>query len=280
MNTGNNLVYILTSSLLSYLLLSGIFGRRNIFCIDAELVLPEEVFAKTEVTAQIRVRNKGKWLPAFLVTVEACGGECFFPFVPADSTQSASLAFSFDHRGTAKIDHAVISSNFPFNFFRRFRRIRKEIPVIVYPKPIRCSLAALHESGARLKGEKELNKPGYDADMLSIRDYVHGDPPKYISWKATAKTGSLKVKELSAIERRHVIIDFDKMEKGNLETALSCTAYAVINLFRSRIPVGLRINGEILEPDLSASQRRAILQRLALYEPSAPVNGKAFHGQG
>ncbi|MCE5335182.1 MAG: DUF58 domain-containing protein [Desulfobacteraceae bacterium] len=268
MNTGNNLVYIITSALLSYMLLSGIFGKRNLFNADAELLFPEEFFARTEALAEIRVRNRGKRMPLFLITVEASGGKCFFPFIGAGSSATGKIALTFERRGTAEISGLTVSSNYPFNFFERFRHIGKKARVIVYPKPLPCSLSALRDSGDKLRGEKDLNRPGYDSDILSIRDYVAGDHPRYINWKATAKTGKLKVKELSAIERTRVTIDFDGMEKGSLETVLSCTAYAVINYIRSRVPVGIKIQGETLEPDISASHKREILTRLALYGQS------------
>ena len=250
------------------MLVSGIFGKRNIYCIDAELVLPEEVFARKETLAEIRVRNRGRWIPAFLITIEARGKEYFFPYVPARQAVSGTVPVIFEERGVAEVGGMVVSSNFPFNFFTRFRGIRKDTGITVYPGPERCNLSHICETGARHKGEKDLNRPGYDSDILCIRDYVQGDPPKYINWKSTAKTGMLKVKELSAIERQQVIIDFDRLEKTNLEKTLSCTTYAVVSLFRSKIPVGLSIQGEVLTPDLSDAHRRKVLTRLALYGKS------------
>jgi uncharacterized protein (DUF58 family) len=204
-------------------------------------------------------------MPTFLITARVGEGEAFFPYIAADSTVSRILPLRFDKRGITKAGEIVVSSNFPFDFFRRYRRIRKEVVITVYPKPLRCDLTPFQERGDRFKGEKELNKPGYDSDIISIRDYVHGDPLKYISWKSTAKTGSLKVKELSTIERRQVTIDFDIFEKGDLERALSCTAFVVISLLHLKIPVGLRIGGEVLAPGLSTVHRRNVLVRLALY---------------
>jgi uncharacterized protein (DUF58 family) len=266
--TGNNLVYIIISALLSYLLVSGVFGNRNLYGVDAELILPEDIFAQTETLAEVRIRNGRKWLPVFLITVGVCEGESFFPYIAAGSTVSGILPLKFEKRGTEGVSEIVVSSNFPFDFFRRFRKIRKKAVITVYPKALRCDLTPFQDRGTWLKGEKELNKPGYDSDIISIRDYVHGDPPKYISWKSTAKTGSLKVKELSAIERQQVTIDFDHMEKVDLERALSCTVFAVISLLRLKIPVGLRIGGEVLKPGLSAAHRRTVLTRLALYGES------------
>ena len=159
------------------MLVSGIFGKRNIYCIDAELVLPEEVFARKETLAEIRVRNRGRWIPAFLITIEACGTEYFFPYVPARQAVSGTVPVIFEERGVAEVGGMVVSSNFPFNFFTRWRGIRKDTGITVYPGPERCNLSHICETGARHKGEKDLNRPGYDSDILCIRDYVQGDPP-------------------------------------------------------------------------------------------------------
>ncbi|MHC1724696.1 MAG: DUF58 domain-containing protein [Syntrophobacteraceae bacterium] len=250
------------------MLISGIFGRRNIYGIEVEVLLPQEVYARTETPIEIKARNRRKWAPAFLISVEACGKKCFFAYIAPNATASGSIVVTFEQRGALSVPGGRVSSNYPFNFFERFRRSAKDIFLTVYPRPVRCSLDAFREKGSRLKGERELNKQGYDSDILSIRDYAQGDPPKYISWKSTAKTGSLKVKELSAIDLQQVIIDFDGMDKKDLEKVLSCTTFAVIALLRSGIPVGLRIRGEALQPDHSAAHRRAILTRLAVYGQS------------
>lgn len=264
-NTGNNLVYIIASALLSYMLASGIFGRSNIYGLDAEVIFPEDIFAGTETIAEIRVKNLRKRLPAFLITVEVAGGSCFFPHIGAASTESGFIPIKFNKRGAASIEGVLFISNFPFNFFKRFRSVRKNFTLTVYPKAYRCSLSQFSEGNSRQRGEKELNKPGYEADILSIRDYVPGDPPKYISWKSTAKTGELKTKELSAVERQQVTIDFDGMEKVDLERSLSCATYAVLWFIRSGVPVGLKIGGEVLKPALSVQHKRLLLTRLALY---------------
>jgi uncharacterized protein (DUF58 family) len=267
-NTGNNLVYLVTSALLSYMLVSGIFGRNNIYEMDVAVGFPEEVFAQTDSLAYVSAENGRKWIPGFLLTVSAGEGSAFFPFVAAGSSESRPVPVRFPKRGRQSLETVVVSSTFPFNFFTRFRRVKKEFPLIVYPKPVRCDLAQVLGGRAPARGEEPINKPGYDSDILSIRNYVSGDPPKYISWKSTAKTGSLKTKELSAIAERHVLIDFDRMEKPDVERALSSVTYVVLNLLRSKVPVGLTIEGESIKPALSPAHKRDLLTRLALYGQS------------
>jgi len=88
---------------------------------------------------------------------------------------------------------------------------------------------------------------------------------KYISWKATAKTGRLKTKEFSAIESPNVSIDFDGLEKQDLEQTISCVTYMVVKLIHLGTAVGLVIDGGTYKPECSSAHKAVLLTRLALY---------------
>ena len=94
---------------------------------------------------------------------------------------------------------------------------------------------------------------------------MFGDPLKYISWKATAKTGKLKTKELSALESPKIMIDFNRLEKHDLEQTISCVSYMIVKLIQSGTPVGLVIDDYTYRPDSSPSHKLLLLTRLALY---------------
>lgn len=264
-NTGNNLIYIVASALLSYMLVSGIFGRRNIQAIDVELELPQEVFAETDTPIVVRLINHKRFMPAFLIRITVGPDEVLFPFVPQSSSSAQSYTKAFEKRGLHAVENIYVASVFPFNLFTRYRKIPKRFEVTVFPKPRKCFLADLTLKESRKKGETSSNIPGYDSDIVSIRDYTLGDPLKYISWKSTAKTGVLKTKELSSIESECVIIDFDAMNKQRLEYALSCVTYTVIRLLKYGVPVGLHVGGELLRPGTSTRHKLTLLTKLALY---------------
>lgn len=264
-NTGNNLVYIVTSALLSYMLVSGIFGKRNLYAIKALVEFPEEIYAETDIPVHVRVTNRGRFMPAFLIRLSVAGSEVFFPFIAPSGTLSGHAVLRFPARGRQSIRDVVVSSVFPFNFFTRFRRLKVETEFVVFPKPVRCSLNEIYDDLTSSRGEKVSNRQGYDSDILSIRNYVSGDPPKYISWKSTAKTGMLKTKELSAVEARHVIIDMDRVDMRNQEHALSCLTHIVIRLTKSGVPVGLVTETETFRPEFSPGHRIRVLTKLALH---------------
>ncbi len=264
-NTANNLLYIVTSTLLSYMLVSGIFGRRNLRGIDLSLEFPEERFAGSAVPVKVKLTNNRRFMPAFLIRVLIGDDEVLFPIVGPRSSAQLYLNMVFNNRGRHTITDIVAASVFPFNFFTRYRRIPKDLDLVIFPMLQRSGLSHLAVNQTRWKGDASSDITGYDADIISIRQYVSGDPMKYISWKATAKTGQLKTKELSTLETPNILIEFDKMEKQDLEETISRVAYLIVKLIQSGTAVGLVIERNTYKPDISSAHKVTLLTRLALY---------------
>ena len=247
------------------MLISGIFGMKNLRGIDVSVEFPDERFAGSIVPVSIKLTNRRRFMPAFLIRVLIADYEVLFPIVTAKSSALLYLNMVFKARGKQTISDIVIASIFPFNFFTRYRRIPKDMELIIFPKLQRSGLTHLLANQTKWKGETSSDFPGYDSDLLSIRNYVFGDPVKYISWKATAKTGQLKTKELSTVESPNILIDFNRLERHDLEQTISCVAYVIVKSIRSGTAVGLIIDGDIYRPDLSLSHKVMLLTKLALY---------------
>jgi uncharacterized protein (DUF58 family) len=133
-NTGNNLIYILASALLSYMLVSGAFGRRNLMDLRIELEVPDEIFAGSEVPVGIRLINQRRFMPAFLIRVTIEKMHCLFSCVSAKSAAKQFCSIEFEHRGEYLIRDIHISSVFPFNFFTRARKLQHSRQLICFSK--------------------------------------------------------------------------------------------------------------------------------------------------
>jgi len=271
-NTGNNLIYLIVAAFLSFMAVSGIFGKRNLSKIDVRIELPEEIYADTSTPVRVIIRNNRRVLPVFLMRVHVAGSEILFPFVEAKTEGARYLFLPFRERGRSEIRNMYVSSVFPFNFFIRFRTMPGVFEAIVFPRAKKCESPGSFEKGRRSRGEQSTNKTGYEADIISLRDYIEGDPLKYIHWKATAKTGRLKTKELSSLSHQPVVIDFDALPLKDLEEKISCVTYIILKLLKRNIPVGLRIGGALYKPFSKPHQERtktlkfAMLTKLALYK--------------
>ncbi|MCL5021782.1 MAG: DUF58 domain-containing protein [Nitrospirae bacterium] len=271
-NTGNNLIFLIVSAFLSFMGISGFFGKRNLSKISLDVELPEEIYARAGFPLKVILANERRFLPAFLIRVHLPGHEVLFPFVDPGTKTFRRLPVSFDERGRTRIADISISSVFPFNFFVRSRKMPQAFEAIVLPEPRKADLHSLFERERRSRGEESTDKAGYEADIISVRDYIKGDPLKYVHWKASAKTGRLKIKELSSLSRQPVTIDFDAVPIRDPEERISSVTYVLLKLFKQNIPVGLRIGGVLYKPLTAAHAERAkshrltLLRKLALYD--------------
>jgi uncharacterized protein (DUF58 family) len=245
--------------------LSGLFGKRNISAVDVTLELPREMYANRPAPIKVRVRNRKKFLPGFLLWVIAGEQKILFPYVDPESEAVRYLTFSVARRGRFTVGNVHVCSVFPFNFFIRCRKSGKKSEGVVFPEPKQCDPGVVLGKQNRAGGEQYSDRTGFDSDTISIRDYVQGDPLKHISWKATAKTGELKTRELSSLSDQPVLIDFDEVAARNGEERISFVTYMVLNLLRKNVPVGLKLHQKIFRPAASVAHKVALLTELALY---------------
>ena len=66
-------------------------------------------------------------------------------------------------------------------------------------------------------GELESFVRGRGYDLYRIRDYMPEDSARHVDWKATARTGALKVREYSREDERRLRIIFDNPAPGILK---------------------------------------------------------------
>ncbi len=245
---------------------SGFFGRNNLSRLDVTLDVPDEIFASTHFPVKITLVNNRRMLPAFLIRVRIDNKEVFFPFVPPKGAEAKFVDFYFPRRGSYSTGRLYLSSVYPFNFFIRYKAARGAYQAIVFPQVKKCGIPGFFENLTARGGERDINKAGYDGDMVSVRTYVSGDPSKYIHWKSSAKTGELKTKEFSTSSHQPVVIDFGKVDIPDQEERISCVTYVILKAFRNNIPVGLRMKDSFHKPGLSKTHRLSMLRELALYD--------------
>lgn len=134
-------------------------------------------------------------------------GAAHFPFVPARGEVGADLELRFDRRGRYQQESFGLATRFPFAFLTKTRRIALRREVIVYPRVEPAD--EFFEVLPMITGEFETFVRGRGYDLYRIREYMPEDSARHVDWKATAKSGSLKVREFSREDERKVRIVFD-----------------------------------------------------------------------
>lgn len=75
---------------------------------------------------------------------------------------------------------------------RRFIPVRQDINVFPYMVRPQATVSVLKPNNIQiLTGIHRHRRSGFSAELLGIRDYQPGDPPRNLAWKATARLGRL-----------------------------------------------------------------------------------------
>ncbi len=189
----------------------------------------------------------------------------YFPFLAPGQELRADLEISFPARGRYCEKNFGLATRFPFSFLMKTRRINLAREVIVYPvvEPTEQFLEVL----PMVTGEFETFVSGRGNDLYRIREYMPYDSARHVDWKATARTGALKVREFSREDERKLRIVFDNPAPGVLppvvyERAVRLAASLAWHFHHEDVEISFVAPG--LEPTEDVF---TFLRYLALVEP-------------
>jgi uncharacterized protein (DUF58 family) len=197
-------------------------------------------------------------------------GSVYFPYVPPKAELSAELELLFDRRGRYQQDKLGLATRFPFAFLRKTRRVALAREIVVYPsvEPPDEFFQVL----PLITGEFESFTRGRGSDLYRIREYMPEDSARHVDWKATAKSGSLKVREFSREDDRKLRIVFDNPPPGVVtqpayENAVRLAASLAWHFAREDATLSFAA------PDYDGvNDIHAFLSYLALVEPAASAS--------
>jgi uncharacterized protein (DUF58 family) len=186
-------------------------------------------------------------------------------------------------RGLHSVGPATITAVDPFGMVSRRQVIQKTDSFIVYPRVVPVSTVVV--PARQPYGDYKPVQPIVEDPMrmAGVREYVPGDSPRRIHWRATARTGTLqtRVYEPSASPIAAIFLDtitFSQRWEGQnsqlLELAITISASISADLLHSRHQVGLYANAPIplrartirIPPTRRPGQLARILEQLALLQ--------------
>ena len=192
-------------------------------------------------------------------------GSAYFPYVAPQTELSADLELRFQRRGRYSENSFGLATRFPFAFLTKTRRVPLSRTVLVYPavEPTDEFLDVL----PMITGEVESFVRGRGHDLYRIREYRPEDSARHVDWKATAKSGSLKVREFSREDERKLRLVFDNpgpdvLPADAYENAISLAASLAWHFASEDADLSFAAQGFKGEPEIYK-----ILAYLALLEP-------------
>ncbi|MBI5560309.1 MAG: DUF58 domain-containing protein, partial [Deltaproteobacteria bacterium] len=211
-NTGNNLLYLIVATLLSFIIISGIMSESTLRKLKAGRIIPKHIYKERGADFAFAVENGKKFLPSYSFTVEELplDGLSAAPAyaVKLDASKKIVTAseYTFKKRGVAKLRGMNFKTRFPFGLFVKGRAELSEEEVLVYPamEPVEPEMVM----EAAKQGAGAVRKKGIGGEFYGLRDHTLFDDSRYIHWKASARSGRLLRKEFEEEKEEGVIIIF------------------------------------------------------------------------
>jgi uncharacterized protein (DUF58 family) len=294
LNTGNNLLFLILASLIAVILMSGILSSITLSGIEMRLELPEHIFAAQPVRAMVELDNQKLTLPSFSLRVEAAkikgapaaamlDTPVYFPYLPKRDHVQQSVPMIFPRRGVYRQEAFRIVTRFPFGFLQKSRHVNLKTEALVYPSvgPSEEYLEIL----PGIQGALESLAKGRGQDLYALRDYVPTDSARHVHWKASARYGSLMIREFAREDDCRILLVLDPHLSANESAGSQREAGATNERFERAVTICaslawhfyeskslLQFRGATMETPLAPAEEIIffVLRYLALEQPLPP----------
>ena len=310
-NSSSNILFITLSLLLACLILSGVLSWLNLRGVQWRLQLAPPLRAGHDAVLVLELRNRKRFVPTYGLwfellakpvedtaglraesTLTAASSELRAAFAKADSSETRGrLALSSrldpggetrlewvikpERRGRFRAELVSVGSLFPFGFLRKDIGTEVVAEAVVWPAPVEYRRHAMAVARRSLGGER-VARSGTGADLLALRRYNTGDSHRLIHWKASARTGTLLVRQMAAESAEGYSIwlrtDAEIWARPEQFELLICfTATLAEDLFRAGRLLTVAIDDGLPMPARRVHDLELLLDKLAVAKPLAEV---------
>jgi len=314
-NSSSNILFITLSLLLACLILSGVLSWLNLRGVQWRLQLTPPLRAGHDAVLVLELRNRKRFLPTYGLSFEllarpiedtagfraettftARGSDVRAALAKADSAEMRTrLALSTrldpgaetrlewvlkpERRGRLRTELVSVGSLFPFGFLRKDIGTEVFADAVVWPAPVEYRRHPLAVARRSIGGER-VPRAGTGGDLLALRRYTAGDSHRLIHWKASARAGTLLVRQMAAENAEGYSI-WLRTDAGiwsrpeQFELLISFTAALAEDLFRGGRLLTVAIDDAAPVPTRRVHDLELLLDKLATARPlrDAPGSG-------
>ena len=272
MNYNNSLGFALTFLLASLGLVAMFHCHRNLTGIVIDAIASEEAFAGGTLRLRFGCENTGS-LPRYALGLEVDQAFTLVPRVAAADRFLIEIELPAGRRGLLRTERCVLSTRFPLGLFRAWTWVHTHTEALVYPRPAGHQPPPVTSHTDR--GSSDQGRAG-DEDFRGFREYVPGDSPRRVAWKAFARGGPLLVKDLAGATHAPRLFSLDSVHARGLEDKLSQITQWILAAEVGAQSYGLVLPATRIAPAGGAEHRRRCLTALALVETGvAPQASRA-----
>jgi uncharacterized protein (DUF58 family) len=231
-------------------------------------------------TVAVTLRMKTRRDTAQLLALETCAfretpassvEQLYIPRLPSHTPIEYTYTAPIERRGVCRFDALDLTSSAPFGIFRRAGRVPAPASYLVYPEVRALSSLDFLDHNRNMPSPR--TRAGYGSEVIGARPYRHGDSPRHIHWRATARSRELISKEfaddaqptlLLALDcYAHPTIDQAYFELG-VKAATALGEYALRNGYALLLATEMTTNAAPLTP----ASWHTLLETLARVTPT------------
>jgi uncharacterized protein (DUF58 family) len=220
-NTGNNLIYLILSLMLSFMLISLVVLKINLSGLSLEVAAEGPAFAGGETTVSVALTNRKRFIPSYSVRISDPGlsDTSYFTIIHPGESAIGKMDIIFPRRGLYNYGDFSMKSGFPFILLSSEENAGEQGEVLVYPALLDIDKAVgLLPAGL---GHGVAKSAGPGDEIFSIREFRDGDDWRKIHWKASAKAEGLLVRDYAESEVMKMTLLVDNLDTGIMQDSIS-----------------------------------------------------------
>ncbi|HEU4557722.1 MAG TPA: DUF58 domain-containing protein [Longimicrobium sp.] len=178
---------------------------------------PQRISLGATSRDRLLLENRGKYAARVRVTddlpeiLARRGSDVQEVIIPPGRDAAVEYEVRADRRGDAEYGDVHVRVLGPLGLAWRQRRVYRSDPLRVLPGVLevrRYRLLGLHNR-LREAGFRPVRQRGEGGSFESLREYVRGDDPRTIDWKASGRRSRLIVRQYEAERRQNVVMLVD-----------------------------------------------------------------------
>jgi uncharacterized protein (DUF58 family) len=283
LNTKINFLVLIFGMMLSAAVLSIVLSRMTMRRLSFERSVPQGAYPGEPFPVELRVRNGRRRASCYGLVVRDGLPEGVVGDLPggvvvqlrAGETLSLRYTATARRRGVYALSAVSYSTRFPFGFFHQERTRPLAGELVVYPRLGTVAAGFLARAQALAETRPLAHIALGQEEFRDLREYRHGDNPRWIHWKTSAKLGQPLVKEYDAAvsDRAFLLLDTRCRASGEepLESAISFAGSLARDLLRRSFRVVLAAYAPelvVTGPLAGAAGLHVLLEVLARLEPN------------
>jgi uncharacterized protein (DUF58 family) len=213
-NANNNLLFWLFGLSLGMLLVSGVISGSMMMSLTVRRDSVEQSRVGEPLRIRYTITNRSRWLPVIGLTLTervvastqtdehaatlAAPPTGSVPHVPARSTIVVETLARPTARGRLTLSGFDVLTTFPFGIIRKSLSHQEPASIIVHPAGAKIPDGLFSNAKGVTGSGAAATRPGRLGDEpVGVREYRPGDPPKLVSWRASARrpNGDLLVRQ-------------------------------------------------------------------------------------